>query len=220
MRQRLIILTMFVWGAFALPLVVVANNDSINVPSSWVDPLKDITDTTTQAVIPPSWDDPYLIKVDTVNPGDIPPSWIDPYTSDTTHTQPDIPQPWEDPYIIKYYSLTVCDNPYTFMGKEYPAPGMYRERVETEGAYDIVYVLQLTLLDKYLFVQKNTIDEGQTYMWRGKKYNKSGIYSDVFTTTTGCDSIYQLHLEVIANPCKMPVWVAPIKAKTDIKQYK
>lgn len=192
--------------------------DTIPVPPSWTDPFGSLSDTTTHAIVPSAWEDPYKREPDTVATGDIPTPWVDPFPSDTNHVQPGEPGSWEDPFGIKHYSLVVCDSPYLFMGKEYKAPGTYREKVVTGTGYDWVFYLELTLRDGYLFVEKDTIEEGQSKLWRGREFMQTGVYADSLVTATGCDSVYQLQLEVNINPCKMPVWIAPIKAKSNIKE--
>jgi hypothetical protein len=58
--------------------------------------------------------------------------------------------------------------------------------------------LMITVNPVYHFVEEHSICEGDSYNWHGYDYTISNTYNAYYTTSTGCDSIYTLHLSV--NP--------------------
>ena len=46
----------------------------------------------------------------------------------------------------------------------------------------------------------DTICSGETYTWNGREYAKPGVYTDTLQNIYGCDSIVELHLEVLPDP--------------------
>ncbi len=51
-----------------------------------------------------------------------------------------------------------------------------------------------------LIRQKGTINSGSTYSWRGRTLTLAGTYFDSLKTVNGCDSVYQLTLELGTFP--------------------
>jgi len=50
--------------------------------------------------------------------------------------------------------------------------------------------------EHFFEIQNTSICEGESYEWFGADYNSEGSYVKNFTSNSGCDSIYQLDLEV------------------------
>ena len=57
-----------------------------------------------------------------------------------------------------------------------------------------------TICDDYYFTENAILCEGTSYTWRGNTYTESGIYYDSLQTVQGCDSIFQLSLELFNMP--------------------
>lgn len=217
-RQLIFRLFAFAWGIISpINVIVSANVDSIDVPKSWKDPFMSLFDSITSGDIPPGWADPYKIEEDTVALTDIPDAWLDPYVRDSIFPNPGNPGTWEDPYAIKTLTYTVCDSTCNFWGKTFRVPGVYREHIVSGTGYEIVVYLDFKYRDKYLFEHEVIIEDGESYEWRSRILKEAGYYYDSLRTAMGCDSIYQLHLEVQTNHCKIPVSFVPIQAKTKLR---
>lgn len=62
----------------------------------------------------------------------------------------------------------------------------------------IAYTIRINPVYRYGLNDTVEICRGNTYAFYGRQYYTTGIYDTVFTTVTGCDSIYYLNLKV--NP--------------------
>ena len=62
--------------------------------------------------------------------------------------------------------------------------------------YDSIVNLALTVYPTYYFVEDTTICNTTSFQWHGNTYTESGIYYDSLQTIHGCDSIFQLSLEL------------------------
>ena len=65
---------------------------------------------------------------------------------------------------------------------------------------DSIVNLTLTVYPTYYFVEDTTLCNATSYTWRGHTYTESGIYYDSLQTVHGCDSIFQLSLELFNTP--------------------
>jgi hypothetical protein len=92
---------------------------------------------------------------------------------------------------------SICaDESYMWRGFEYNKPGVYREEYTTKEGCDSVYQLNLTQNKTYHYIHSHTMCRGEYYQWRGKRYTETGIYWDSLHSVHGCDSVYQLSLQV------------------------
>lgn len=65
---------------------------------------------------------------------------------------------------------------------------------------DSIVNLTLTVHPVYFFAEDTTLCNATSYTWRGNTYTESGIYYDSLQTVYGCDSIFQLSLELFNTP--------------------
>jgi hypothetical protein len=93
---------------------------------------------------------------------------------------------------------TICQGePYTFFGKQIQKTGIYRDTLISSTGCDSVVTLALQVIAPQYTYLSQTICEGSTYEFMGQTLSKAGIYTDTLTsTTTGCDSIVELNLEL------------------------
>ena len=82
-------------------------------------------------------------------------------------------------------------------GKPYTHSGTFVYRGQTVDGCDSIETLILTVNPSYRFDTAVTIMDDQSFYWRGKTYNKTGMYYQGFQTELGCDSTYSLNLYVV-----------------------
>lgn len=75
--------------------------------------------------------------------------------------------------------------------------GHYDFRLKTVDGCDSLMHLDLTVYPTYQYYTDATITDYQTYLWRGREYDKQGEYNQTFPTINDCDSTYTLRLTVI-----------------------
>lgn len=100
-------------------------------------------------------------------------------------------------------SVVVCSNelPYVWNGKPYIATGVYADTlVSTIGGCDSIVAMHVTVNPAYLFPERLIICQNELpYRYRDtifKAGTASGLYTLQRKTILGCDSIYQLSLQV------------------------
>ena len=107
------------------------------------------------------------------------------------------------------FTATACGS-YVWQGVEYTEAGVYQQTLQNANGCDSIVTLNLTILPNYYFADTIKINSGETYQWRGRTLNKTGVYYDSLATALGCDSIYSIDLIVedvvvqainIANQC-------------------
>lgn len=91
----------------------------------------------------------------------------------------------------------ICENEtYEFRGRTLNQSGTYYDNLQTGTGCDSVYKLNLTVHPTYFFHTVETTCDNHPYSYRGKLYDKSGVYFDSLSTVFGCDSVYRLDLTV------------------------
>ena len=65
---------------------------------------------------------------------------------------------------------------------------------------DSIVNLTLTVYPSYYFVEDTTLCNATSFEWHGNTYTESGIYFDSLQTIHGCDSVFQLSLEMFNTP--------------------
>lgn len=100
--------------------------------------------------------------------------------------------------ITKYE--TICNNEYyNFYGRLLNTSGTYCDTIyNPNGCTDIVH-LHLTVNPSYLFTDNITVCSNSVFQYKGVTINKSGIYYDSLKTTTGCDSIHRIIVNISAS---------------------
>ncbi len=86
---------------------------------------------------------------------------------------------------------------YDFNGQMLSTSGEYRDTLRNAAGCDSIVVLHLNVEPTYYHTIERTIYEGDTVMFEGQPYSTAGIYPIRYTTTTtNCDSIIELRLNV------------------------
>lgn len=101
-----------------------------------------------------------------------------------------------------HLSKTICSSqlPYPWEGLTLEAAGTYRAVLENAHHSDSVLVLDLHVLESYLFDDHVTICGGIGYEYQDRMFTETGMYEVCYTTEEGCDSIYRLHLSLDPSP--------------------
>ena len=92
----------------------------------------------------------------------------------------------------------ICEgDTYNFNGLYLKDAGEYRDTIKNSIGCDSIVILHLNVLSKYLNIIERTIHDGDTVHFQNQVYSTAGIYPARFTSSYGCDSIVELHLNVI-----------------------
>ena len=93
----------------------------------------------------------------------------------------------------------------------YPEVGenQYSITLPSAQGNDSIVNLLLTVYPVYFFAEDTTLCNATSYIWRGNTYTESGIYYDSLQTVHGCDSIYQLSLELFNTPLGEFTYMTP-----------
>ncbi|MBK7696520.1 MAG: gliding motility-associated C-terminal domain-containing protein [Saprospiraceae bacterium] len=97
-------------------------------------------------------------------------------------------------------SKTSCNSWYwPVTGLVYVNSGTYTATLKNQEGCDSNITLDLHINPSYKFTEKVSICD--SYLWKvtGKMYTKSGRYIDTLFTSTGCDSIHILDLEILSS---------------------
>lgn len=100
-------------------------------------------------------------------------------------------------YSIHFYDTINQGQEYEWQGTVYRESGDYQTYLSTTDGCDSILMLSLTVLPRYYFTERDTICEGENYLWQGEQYTESDIYVKAYQTIHGNDSIYELHLIVM-----------------------
>jgi len=94
---------------------------------------------------------------------------------------------------------TICQGEtYDWHGQSLTDPGPYTAQVlNAYNCYD-TYNLTLTVNPANTYTDNQTINEGDTYVWRGQNLTTAGTYTDYALNSYGCTDTYILNLTV--NP--------------------
>ena len=109
---------------------------------------------------------------------------------------------------------SICEGDYyDFNGRYLTEPGKYLDTLH-QGECTEVYTLDLRVNRNYHFSEHVFICKGDKYNFRGQVLTEPGIYTDSLITTSGCDSVY----EVILN--LSPVYIIETEATIcDVETY-
>jgi hypothetical protein len=113
---------------------------------------------------------------------------------------------FSDTINIKFnptYSFNVTQNvcngdSILWRGNFYKKAGIYSDSLYTILGCDSIYQLTLKVNPVYYFIENKAICNGSNLLWHNKTLNSNGIYFDSLLTKLGCDSVYELHLNI--NP--------------------
>jgi len=100
-------------------------------------------------------------------------------------------------YFMNSYE-TICSNEtYNFRGRVLNQAGIYYDSIKTQAGCDSVFVLHLTVNAAHHSISiDNSHCMGDTVMFRGKLITNSGVYYDSLKTLLGCDSVFELQLNM------------------------
>lgn len=113
-----------------------------------------------------------------------------------------------------HLNKSICSGDYyDFNGRYLTESGYYVDTIHKDQ-YLEVYNLNLTINDAYHFVEHAFICRGDKYNFRGHILTKPGVYADTLISSTGCDSIYKVILNIV------PVYVLESEATIcDVESY-
>jgi hypothetical protein len=98
-----------------------------------------------------------------------------------------------------YENETMCPGSYVIWHGDFRnSAGVYFDSLTTVHGCDSIFELHLDTTDSYHFVEHEAICEGDILTWQGSSYVSAGTYYKNYSTLAGCDSIYELVLQV--NP--------------------
>lgn len=95
-------------------------------------------------------------------------------------------------------NVSVCSNllPYFWNGQSLSGSGTYTFTTNNSVGCDSTVLLNLETPMTYEYNSYDTVCDGQSIFWHGQNYSNSGIYYDSLVSSSGCDSIWVLHLVV------------------------
>jgi subtilisin-like proprotein convertase family protein len=97
-------------------------------------------------------------------------------------------------------SATICQgNIYLFGTQTLTTSGTYTELFTSTGGCDSTVLLTLSVITSFNETASATICQGNTYSFGTQALTTSGTYTELFTSTGGCDSTVILTLSVITS---------------------
>lgn len=102
-----------------------------------------------------------------------------------------------EPILGSSYSITLCQGQsYTFDGNVLTTSGTYADTLPAVAGCDSIVTLYLFVNPQITNSIGATICQGGTYTLGSQTLTTSGEYSEMFTTSTGCDSLVTVFLSV------------------------
>ena len=103
--------------------------------------------------------------------------------------------------------IPFCES-YTLNGQTYTSSTTVIERLASSTGCDSVVTYMLQKGSSFHRHDTATIIPGETLNWRGQLITNTGLYTDTYTSSTGCDSIYTLGvgMKEDAPHMKMRTW--------------
>ena len=102
-----------------------------------------------------------------------------------------------NPTYSFYETASVCEgDSYNWHGQSYSLPGNYSTTYQTVDGCDSTYHLSFYLHPNFAFHEFESICEDDTFNWHGIILTQPGTYYTFFETVYGCDSFYELELEL------------------------
>ena len=102
-------------------------------------------------------------------------------------------------YVFEETAI-ICqsDAPYPWRGREFYQLGSftYEDPYKTHDGYDSIYRLHLTINPTYEFHQQLQICKGSSIEYNGITYTTPGDYTYKYRSSTGCDSICHIHVNL------------------------
>lgn len=101
-------------------------------------------------------------------------------------------------YLIQKDTL-ICENdlPVVWRGKLCEIAGVYYDSLKTGLDCDSIFQFNLQTKPSYFFLTDTAVATYQLpFVWREREIWEQGIYADSLVSSMGCDSIYQLMMEI------------------------
>jgi len=97
-------------------------------------------------------------------------------------------------------TAAICEgDSFDWQGQSYSFAGDYQKRYETTDGCDSIYYLHLTLNANFHFDENTSLCNGDTLEWQGMLLDSAGTYFAEYKSIDGCDSIYQLDLNILPS---------------------
>ena len=97
-------------------------------------------------------------------------------------------------------NVSICDSAFYIVGNStYTTSGSYTDTLQTTYWCDSVVYTNLIINSSIYISNYDTICGGQSIIVGVSLYNQSGVYTDILTSSTGCDSIITTYLLVKMN---------------------
>lgn len=104
------------------------------------------------------------------------------------------------PIIETTISAQICEGEsYIFNNGNYQQTGTYQAQLTSRNGCDSIVNFQLEVLSAIEHSVSAQICTGETYFFNEENHSQSGTYSATYSATGGCDSIVNLHLEVLSS---------------------
>ena len=101
-----------------------------------------------------------------------------------------------NPIYTETASASICNGSYTFGTQTLTASGDYTEVFQSVNGCDSTVTLTLSVVTTYNEAISASICDGDSYILGTQNLTTTGVYSELFTSTTGCDSTVTLTLTV------------------------
>ena len=93
--------------------------------------------------------------------------------------------------------IEICqDESFEFRGRLITEPGVYFDSLKSVNGCDSVFRLIVNRAATYHYYDTIRIADNETREWHGQTITAAGTYHDYQKTASGCDSIYELYVEV------------------------
>ncbi len=94
-------------------------------------------------------------------------------------------------------SRTICTGDSVQVGPNwYRTPGTYMETLQSTAGCDSIVTLNLNVVDDFVTDLNINLCEGESYQVGSSTYSESGSYTDLLTSSAGCDSTVNLNLTI------------------------
>ena len=101
---------------------------------------------------------------------------------------------------LNFVNTSICNGEFIFLeGANQTTAGLYTDVYTAANGCDSTVYTTLTVLEPVAVAQEITICEGSSYAIGTNSYSSSGVYTDVFTASNGCDSTVTTTLFVTAT---------------------
>jgi len=97
--------------------------------------------------------------------------------------------------VIKRMRKTVCGE-YEFNNNSITESGQYERSFKDGNGNDNIILLDLKVNPTFVDEFSTTINPGEAIIFGNKELTKEGTYTNIFTTTAGCDSTVTLTIEI------------------------